>query len=91
MVGSLGSAFGIAALRTIGQVSRFLLPTDGLWHGVIFYLEPPSLLSSDLARSRSGNPFLALGSPTWGYLLWVGVWLVVVLAAAVLSFQRREL
>ena len=42
-----------------------------------------------LGGSEGGtrDPFLARGSPTWGYLLW----LVVVRGACVVSFQRREL
>lgn len=89
LVDSLGSTFKIGALRTIGQVSRFVLPTDGLWHGAIYYLEPAVILNSRL--DGTGDPFLALGRPTWGYLLWVAVWLAAVLAACVVSFERREL
>ena len=40
VVGTLGEAFDIHALRTAGHVSQYLLPTDGLWHGAIYYLEP---------------------------------------------------
>ncbi|MGA2014451.1 MAG: ABC transporter permease subunit [Solirubrobacteraceae bacterium] len=32
VVGTLGTTLNIAALRTIGQIGRLLLPTDGLWH-----------------------------------------------------------
>lgn len=32
VVGTLGNTLNIGALRTIGQVGRFVLPTDGLWH-----------------------------------------------------------
>jgi hypothetical protein len=28
---------------------------------------------------------------SWGYLVWVSVWFLVVLGAVLLSFQRREL
>lgn len=87
VVGALGSALNISALRTIGQVGRFLLPTDGLWHAAIYYLQPASLIAED---SRQ-NPFYAQGAPAWPYLLWVFCWFLIVLIAAVASFERREL
>ncbi|MGH9130825.1 MAG: ABC transporter permease subunit [Acidimicrobiales bacterium] len=91
VVGSLGSAFDISALRTIGQIGRYVLPTDGLWHGAIFYLEPSSFLDARLFGSRGADPFFAQSGPGWAYLLWVLCWLLVVLAAGILSFQRRDL
>ncbi len=91
VVGSLGNNLNISALRTIGDVGRFLLPTDGLWHGAIYYLQPPSLIAQQLANRPKGNPFFAQGAPSWGYLLWVGCWLAIVLVAALASFERREL
>ena len=91
VVGALGTAFNIGALRTVGQVGRFLVPTDGLWHAAIYYLQPASLLADDLAQGGRGNPFSAQGAPSWAYLLWVAGWFVIVLIAAVASFERREL
>jgi ABC-type transport system involved in multi-copper enzyme maturation permease subunit len=91
VVGSLGSAFNVAALRTVGQVGRFLLPTDGLWHAAIYYLQPQSLIVQHLAEGGRGDPFYAQGAPTWPYLLWVVCWFLIVLTAAVTSFERREL
>jgi len=93
VVGSLGASFNIASLRTIGQVARYILPTDGLWHGAIYYLEPQSFVAERLSESSkaSGNPFFAQTPPTWTYLVWVGVWFLVVLASGLVSFERREL
>ena len=91
VVGTLGTALNIAALRTVGQVGRFLIPTDGLWHGAIYYLQPPSLIADHLAEGGRQNPFYAQGAPSWPYLMWVACWFVIVLIAAVASFDRREL
>jgi ABC-type transport system involved in multi-copper enzyme maturation permease subunit len=91
VVGTLGTTFNISELRTVGQISRYLFPTDGLWHGAIYYLEPQSFLARTLAESDKGNPFFAQSAPSWTYLLWVAVWFVVVLGAGVVSFERREL
>ncbi len=90
VVGFLGTTFGIGALRTIGRISRVVLPTDGLWHGAIYYLEPPSLLRAH-SLGQNENPFFTRSPPSWVYLAWVGVWFVAVLGAAILSFDRREI
>ncbi len=89
VVGTLGSTLNISALRTVGQVGRFLLPTDGLWHAAIYYLQSPSLIAD--VEGRQGNPFYAPGAPSWPYLAWVACWFLIVLIAAVASFERREL
>lgn len=91
VVGALGTAFNLAALRTVGQVGRFLLPTDGLWHAAIYYLQPPSLITQHLAEGGRGDPFFAQGAPSAAYLLWVACWFGIALIAAVASFERREL
>jgi ABC-type transport system involved in multi-copper enzyme maturation permease subunit len=91
VVGTLGTTLNIAALRTVGQVGRFLLPTDGLWHAAIYYLQPPSLIAQHLDQGGRGNPFYAQGAPSWPYLLWVVCWFLIVLVAAAASFERREL
>jgi ABC-type transport system involved in multi-copper enzyme maturation permease subunit len=91
VVGTLGSALNVAALRTVGQVGRLLLPTDGLWHAAIYYLQPLSLIAQHLAEGGRQDPFYAQGAPSWAYLLWVACWFLIVLSAAVASFARREL
>ena len=90
VVGSLGTAFNIGALRIVGQVGRFVIPTDGLWHGAIYYLQPTWLIGNQLAEGRS-DPFSAQGPPSAPYLLWVAFWFLVVLIGGVVSFERREL
>ena len=91
VVGTLGSALNVAALRTVGQVGRLLLPSDGLWHAAIYYLQPLSLIAQHLAEGGRQDPFYAQGAPSWAYLLWVACWFLIVLSAAVASFARREL
>lgn len=91
VVGTLGTTLNIGALRTVGQVGRFVLPTDGLWHAAIYYLQPPSLIAQHFTDGGRGDPFYTQGAPSWAYLLWVVCWFLIVLVAAVASFQRREL
>ena len=91
VVGTLGLTLHVGALRTVGQVARFVLPTDGLWHAAIYYLQPPSLLTEHLAEGGRGDPFYAQGAPSSPYLLWVACWFLIVMIAAIASFERREL
>jgi ABC-type transport system involved in multi-copper enzyme maturation permease subunit len=91
VVGTLGTTLNIAALRTIGQIGRLLLPTDGLWHAAIYYLEPAALIGPHIANGARDDPFSAQAPPSWPYLLWVACWLLLVLLAGVASFERREL
>jgi ABC-type transport system involved in multi-copper enzyme maturation permease subunit len=91
VVGTLGTALNIGALRTIGQIGRFLLPTDGLWHAAIYYLQPGSVVAQQLAEGGRNDPFFAQSAPAWPYLLWVACWCLIALTAAIASFERREL
>lgn len=93
VVGALGATFKISALRTVGQISRYLLPTDGLWHGAIYYLEPSGFISQRLSAEvgAGGNPFFASTPPPWSYLLYAALWFLVVLGVGMVSFARREL
>ena len=91
--GTLATAFNIHALHTASEVSQYLLPTNGLWQGAIYYLEPSSFVTQQLAASPvgQGDPFLALAAPPWQYLAWTAVWLVLILTLGLVSFDRREL
>ena len=60
VVGTLGTTFHIPSLRTVGQVARYLLPTDGLWHGAVYYLEPSTFVARECRRRlRIGRPVLS--------------------------------
>lgn len=90
VVGSMGKAFNIPAMRTVSDVARYVVPTDAMWHGAIFYLQPRVLFANE--RPFAGpSPFFSSRPPTTLFLVWTAVWLVGVMAAAVVSFSRREL
>src|SRR5207302_1690040 len=42
---AIGQTFANDTIINIGVGSRLLIPTDGLWHGAIFYLEPSDFLA----------------------------------------------
>ena len=88
-----GQAFNNATVANIGQASRLVLPTDGLWKGAVWSLEPDSFLNGIrfAGRATAGSPFIALDpQPVW-YLAYVGCWLIGLLALGVFSFNRRDL
>lgn len=79
-------------LSLVGDIGRTLLPTDGLWRGVIFGLEPPVLIAAAQGQPLAeANPFFANTPPPVGFLVWVVAWSVIVLSAAIVSLRRREL
>jgi ABC-type transport system involved in multi-copper enzyme maturation permease subunit len=90
---AIGITFDNETIKNIGIGSRLVIPTDGLWHGAIFYLEPSEVIAAARAagRARAGNPFFA-DSPLPGiYLAWVVGWLVAVVGLANWSFAKRDL
>src|SRR5206468_3440427 len=44
IVGSVGLVFDNATLTHVGTASKLILPTDGLWRGAVWSLEPASLI-----------------------------------------------
>jgi ABC-type transport system involved in multi-copper enzyme maturation permease subunit len=89
----IGTALGYSGIIRMGDLSRLLLPTDGLWRGTIYNLEPPLIIAAAQALGQGvvAQPFLSTVAPPPPYLLWVVLWIVGVLGLGVLSFQRREL
>ncbi len=90
---AIGNTFDNATIKGIGNASRVLIPTDGLWHGAIFYLEPSDVIAAARAagRARAGNPFFAEAPLSTRYIVWVVLWLVIVTLLANWSFARRDL
>ncbi len=90
---AIGQGFANDTIINIGVGSRLLIPTDGLWHGAIFYLEPTDFLAAARAagRARAGNPFFADQPPPVVYIAWVVGWLAAIVGLANWSFARRDL
>ncbi|HLY12763.1 MAG TPA: ABC transporter permease [Candidatus Limnocylindrales bacterium] len=96
VLGGLGLYLKADLMEQIAAISRVLLPTDGIWRGAIYALEPPVVIAVATESGRSSeqlaaNPFFASTGLGPAYLAWVGAWFVIILGLAVLSFRRREL
>jgi ABC-type transport system involved in multi-copper enzyme maturation permease subunit len=89
----IGRFFDAAPLVTAAEASRWLLPTDGLWRGTIYGLEPPAVVLIALGRGpvTGVNPFFAAAAPPPEFLVWSAIWVAVVLGLAVFSLSRRDL
>ncbi|MDQ6883014.1 MAG: ABC transporter permease [Candidatus Dormibacteraeota bacterium] len=90
---TIGQVFQNDTIINIGLSSRLLIPTDGLWHGAIYNLEPADFLALARAagRARAGNPFLAQDPLPLPYILWSVAWVAGVLGLANWSFAKRDL
>ncbi len=91
VAGAIGEVFGNAGISNAGTTSQLLLPTDALWRGSVFELEP--VLYRDVlgaTRARAGNPFFVQSPPSLAFLIWAVCWVIAVVGCAVWSFRRRE-
>jgi ABC-type transport system involved in multi-copper enzyme maturation permease subunit len=90
----IGRVFDAGPLVAAAEASRWLLPSDGLWRGTIYSLEPPAVVMVALGRGGPGieaNPFFATAPPPTTFLAWSAAWIVLVLALTVISLDRRDL
>jgi ABC-type transport system involved in multi-copper enzyme maturation permease subunit len=93
IVGGVGLVFDNATLTHVGTASKLILPTDGLWRGAVWSLEPASLIAAARAAgaAAAANPFFAADPPPPAYVVWCIIWVIGMLALAVWSFTRKEL
>jgi ABC-type transport system involved in multi-copper enzyme maturation permease subunit len=90
----IGRVFDAGPLVAVAEASRWLLPSDGLWRGTIYSLEPPAVVLVALGRggpAADANPFFASSPPPLPFLAWSVAWIVLVLAMTVISLDRRDL
>jgi ABC-type transport system involved in multi-copper enzyme maturation permease subunit len=93
VVGDIGVGLQNQAIENVGTVSHLILPTDGLWRGAVYAMEPDAVLATLRAAGTIGraNPFSAVDPPPIEFLLWVVVWFAIMLALSVWSFRTREI
>jgi ABC-type transport system involved in multi-copper enzyme maturation permease subunit len=89
----VGAIFDVGPLVRAAEASRWILPSDGLWRGTIWALEPTILAQA--AQNRIGptaaaNPFFASTPPPLGFDAWAAAWVVLVLGLACWSLARRD-
>ena len=92
IVGGVGAAFNNATITHVGTATKLILPTDGLWRGAVWSLEPSLVIAaqSGLGPAVAANPFFAAEPPAGAYVAWAVGWIIAMLALAVWSFRSRE-
>jgi ABC-type transport system involved in multi-copper enzyme maturation permease subunit len=86
----IGDELRNATMQMIGIATSLLMPSDALWRGASFYLQPPSVLV--LTRSQgAGNPFAGVAPPNTRLVAWSVGYAVVLLALAAWRLRRRDL
>ena len=93
VAGDIGTGLNNTALQNVGTVSHLLLPSDGLWRGAVYAMEPDTVLIGLRAGGviARANPFAQSDPPAAGYLIWVLAWFAVMLALSIWSFRTREI
>jgi len=93
VVGDIGAGLQNQAVENVGVISHLMLPSDGLWRGAIYAMEPDTLLATLRAAGTvaRANPFAAVDPPSIAFLLWVVVWFALMLGLSIWSFRTREI
>ena len=93
VVGDIGVSLQNQAIENVGTISHLILPTDGLWRGAVYAMEPDVVLATLRAGGTiaQANPFAAVDPPPVQFLAWVAVWFALMLALSVWSFRTREI
>ena len=92
IVGGVGAALANDTAMHVGTATRLILPTDGMWRGGVWALEPASVIAATRAAGAgvASNPFFASDPPEPLYVAWTVAWIALLLGVAVWSFSRRE-
>jgi len=94
VLAGVATALGVAGLGPVAEVSRWLFPSDGLWRGVIYGLEPPLVVLIAAGRAPdivAANPFYAAEPPSLIFVAWSVGWIGLLLGAAAWWVERRDL
>jgi ABC-type transport system involved in multi-copper enzyme maturation permease subunit len=93
IVGGVGAAFNNATISNVGTLTKLILPTDGLWRGAVWSLEPAIVIAGQqqLGPAVAANPFFAAQPPPAAYVIWAIAWIAAMLALAIWSFRSREI
>ena len=84
----LAAAYNNDAIRTACTIISLIIPSGGMWRGSSYSLEPVALAAA--STQLRFNPITVTSPPTSAYLIWTAAWIVIVLIAAVISFERRD-
>jgi ABC-type transport system involved in multi-copper enzyme maturation permease subunit len=91
---SIGLALGNPKLADAGTLVALVFPSDALWRGALYALQPAAFTAAAANVNGSGvgvNPFAVTSPPPQAILWWACGWTVAVLATGVALFRTRDL
>jgi ABC-type transport system involved in multi-copper enzyme maturation permease subunit len=86
----ISSSLGNDGVAQGTLAAGLLFPSDGLWRGALFGLEPVAMRAAGVNGAGSAGPFAVLGPPPEAFLAWCVVWVLLVAWAGVASFRTRD-
>jgi hypothetical protein len=91
LLGFVGQATDTPLLGSVSRASAFVLPSDALWKGASYFLQPAALLEVQRVARVASNPFSGTEPPTAAFVAWAALYAVVAAALAAWAFSRRDL
>ena len=82
----IGAMMQSRTAEDLGIFSSLLLPSEALWRLASYHLQEP--LVRDL--TAIGSPFTAASVPSPAFVVYAGIYVVVLLVAGILIFERRD-
>ncbi|WP_104991497.1 ABC transporter permease [Deinococcus sp. NW-56] len=87
---AIGSFSDSPTLLTLGRAASVLMPTNSLWLGATYHLQPEVLRQLGEA-SRGANPLFSTDPIAPGMVLWAAAYAALAVALAMWRFSRRDL
>nr|WP_246580907.1 ABC transporter permease [Deinococcus aestuarii] len=90
ILGTIGSFADSPTLTSLGRLANTLMPTNSLWLGASYHLQPEVLRQLGQA-ARGANPFFGSEPLAPGLIVWACALAVLAVAAGMWHFSRRDL
>ncbi len=81
----IGGFIRSEAAVTTGIIVSLVMPSEAMWKRAAYLMQPP------IMRQLGFGPFMAMSAPSNVMVAYAGAYLIVALALAVRSFNRRDL
>ena len=93
IVQSIGQLFGNTSLADAGTLVSLVFPSDALWRGALFSLQPAVYTAANAVANANAipNPFGVTAPPPPAMIWWSAGWIALVFVAAVAAFRTRDL
>ena len=95
VTGGVGDVLQNRSLMRSATIMHLVVPTDGLWRGAVYFLEPSGAVATALVQAAghglAADPFFVTVREPAAFYVWAAVWTVGMVALAVWAFSRREI